>query len=214
MLTPEQAKKVLEADLANLVKKVKDGGILSVSERSRLEEMGDSGLEAETITDLSNLLGVSRQTIYNWKELDGHPSGLNIGDWKAFMEERELSGGSGTGKMNLGGRNFSVDDVADLKAQLLTERTGKEAAERSLKEIELKKGEEGWIPKSEAEDLIKRILEPLARLLSAFPRRYAMRVNPENPEGTEEVLTSCCNDVIRQLHADRGKGIRKRKGVK
>ncbi len=203
-LTPDQASKILEADIRNIVKKVQEGKVLSNQERASLALMADEKEVATSLSELSKILGVSRQSIYNWKEQEGSPQDLNVEAWRCFIENRENAGGKGSGRVILGGKSFSTQDMLDLRGMLLEEQTKRQMAERKLKEIEVLKAEKGWIPRTKAEEVIQRVLEPLARLLTNFPKRYAIRVTPDDPDRAEKVLRECINEVIRQLHADRG----------
>lgn len=203
-LTPEQASKILEADTRNIVKKVQEGKVLSTKERSALTGIIDETEVASNVSELSKLLSVSRQSIYTWKELTGAPRDLNVEAWRCFIENREAQGGKGSGRIVLGGKSFSTQDMLDLRGLLLEEQTKRQISERKLKEIELAKAEKGWIPYSKAEEAIQRVMEPIAKLLTNFPKRYAIQVNPDDPSRAEKVLRECINEVIRQLHADRG----------
>lgn len=203
-LTPEQASKILEADTRNIVKKVQEGKVLSTKERLALAEIVDETEVASSVSELSKLLSVSRQSIYTWQKQTGAPDDLNVEAWKCFIENRENAGGKGTGRIVLGGKSYSTQDMLDLRGMYLEEQTKRQISERKLKEIELAKAEKGWIPYAKAEEAIQRVLEPLARLLTNFPKRYAIQVNPDDPSRAEKVLRVCINEVIRQLHADRG----------
>ena len=66
----------------------------------------------------------------------------------------------------------------------------------------------------EAEDAVGRVLEPLASLLENVPKSYAMNCNPADPDHAEEMLREMVQDIKKQIQATRGKGIKKRKGVK
>jgi transposase-like protein len=68
------AERLLSADLKNIVKKVADGKTLSPSELNRVKSIASGSNEtvthARNIAELAMLLGVSRQTLYQWKKLE------------------------------------------------------------------------------------------------------------------------------------------------
>lgn len=213
-LSPDQAAKVLEGDLANLIQKVKDGRPLSQPERKRLEEIKSQTKEAASVVELSKALQVSRQAIYNWQKEDGAPASLNVAEWKNWLAMREAAGKQGTGRLAVDGSKYTAEDIADFRGKLLKEQHLRQKAERKLKEIQLAKEEQGWIPVEEAQQIIRRTLEPLQRLLQNFPKRYAVQANPNDPDQGEAMLRECVEDLLRQVQVERGKDIKKRKGVK
>lgn len=101
-LSPEMAERLLSADLKNIVKKVADGKTLSPSELNRVKAIASGSDEtvthARNIAELAMLLGISRQTLYQWKKLEGAPqpqaNGLHsVIAWRQFMRDRDLKGG-------------------------------------------------------------------------------------------------------------------------
>jgi hypothetical protein len=214
-LTPDQARKVLEANQANIAISVRDGKPLSAHQVSELSSIAGEGNEdARSVSELADILQVTRQSIYNWKKIEGTPEGMSVRAWREWIGKREVGGGIGTGRIAQEGNHYTTQDIADLRARLLAEQHKRQKIERKLSEIELAKQEQGWISKASAEEAVRRVLEPLARILQNFPKRYSMRINPNNPLEAENKLRECINEVIRQLHAKRGEASQKRKGVK
>jgi transposase-like protein len=98
-ITPEVAERLLSADLKNIVRKVSDGKTLTVSELNRVKAIAadskDSITHARNNSELAMLLGISRQTLYQWKKLEGAPqpqaNGLHpIIAWRQFIRDRGL----------------------------------------------------------------------------------------------------------------------------
>lgn len=100
-LTPEQAKRVLEKDLENSIRKVGSGKHLTQAERARLlalaggESVGNAIPYAKTIVELSEQLGVTRRTLHTWQKLTGAPvpsaNGLHdVNAWREFVKENGL----------------------------------------------------------------------------------------------------------------------------
>lgn len=76
-ITPEVADKILDADFANIVKKVKSGKPLSTAERARVQAQAAGSTEelavAKTVVELAAALGVTRRTLANWRKMPGAP---------------------------------------------------------------------------------------------------------------------------------------------
>ncbi|MGB2194367.1 MAG: hypothetical protein ACPH54_07135 [Candidatus Poseidoniaceae archaeon] len=134
------------------------------------------------------------------------PQGNDLEEWRSYLEK----------KMDrpISSEIISPEEINQLKAKLLKERTGREAVERKLKEMRLEREKEGFIPFVEAQEIITRILEPLSRILEGIPKKYALRVNPSDPDHGEEMLREMVREVKSQVQDTRGTKITKRKGVK
>jgi hypothetical protein len=131
---------------------------------------------------------------------------LSLEAWREFVSVAEMTTDNG--------RAITPQEVGQLKARLLSERTKREEIERKLKELKLEREEGGWIPYEEAESAITRVLEPVNRLLDGIPKRYSMRVNPADSDHAEEMLREMVGELKEQIFTSRGKKISKRKGVK
>lgn len=140
------AQKVLDADLANMAQRVKDGKPLTSNQRAHfLQATGQMPLPATGLAknkvELANILGVARQTIYKWTKLDDAPSPNpdgthNIADWLAFIKLRNLKGAAAEeGGMDLRDRKM-LGQCLKIEA-----------------ELEILKG--NWIPKH----LIQQFME-------------------------------------------------------
>lgn len=201
-----QAQKVLDADLVNILRKVKAGKTLTSRERILVETSTQTTGKALTWKALAAEIGVSPVTLWEWRKDKAAPAGRDPEQWKAYQKDREAIGHA-TGK-------FTAEEIADLKGSLLSEKTKREKAERRLKELQLEREEKGWVPFEEAEQAVCRVLEPLASLLENCPKSYAMRINPSEPAHAEEMLSEMVDDFKKQIAATRGARIRKTKGVK
>ena len=202
----KEAEKGLRADLANILRKVREGKTLTAREREIVKQSTTEQEPTLTWKALAGKLGVSYVTIHNWRKDKNAPDGKDLNEWKEYQARREVLG-NGKGK-------YTAAEIADLKGSLLAERTKREHAERRLKEIQLEREEQGWIPYEEAELAVSRILEPLSALLESCPKAYSMRMNPTDPDHAEEMLREMVNDFKKQIAASRGKKISKTKGKK
>jgi transcriptional regulator with XRE-family HTH domain len=200
------ADKILKANLANIIKKARDGKVLTQAEQKLVEEQVTDAPPELSVKDLCEAIGISKPTFYEWKKDPAAPKGKSLEEWKEYRVKRQTIG-NGIGK-------FTVEELTDLKGQLLAERTLRETAERKLKEIQLRRQQEGWVPIETAMDTLKRILEPLSRMLDVLPKAWGAQVNPTDPDHAEAMLREMVIDVKTQMQAKRGDNISKKKGVK
>ena len=201
-----QAQKVLDADLANILRKVKAGKPLTARERVIVEGSAETQSKPLTWKALAAELGVSPVTLWDWRKDKAAPTSRKLEEWKQYQHNRQTLG-NGSGK-------FTAEEIADLKGSLLSEKTKREKAERRLKELQLEREEKGWVPYEEAEAAVCRVLEPLSSLLENCPKAYAHRMNPNEPEHAEEMLREMVDDFKKQIAATRGANISKKKGRK
>lgn len=135
-LPPDVARKLLNKDLANLVKRVQHGGKLSRNERSMLQNLatatGDHAgpTHVPNMVELASVLGVSRQSLNQWKKRKDAPkpaaNGLHeVAQWREFMKRHDLKGSSTV-----------VDEETALRARKLLA----EVEERELK-VAVRKGQ-------------------------------------------------------------------------
>ena len=93
------ARRILDADFSNIVKKVAAGRTLTTAERARIEARAvgsdDATAYAKTYVELSEILGVTRRTVTEWKKLDGAPKPIpngqhDVSAWREFVRVRGL----------------------------------------------------------------------------------------------------------------------------
>ena len=91
--------KILEANLQNIARKVASGKTLTSSERALIEiqngAVDETKTYAESVVELSEILGVSRRTIGNWRKMKGSPKATangkhNIAKWRKFISKNGL----------------------------------------------------------------------------------------------------------------------------
>lgn len=196
-MEPKNAQDVLDADLANILSKVKAGKTLNGRERQIVENSANPESKTLTWKQLAQELLISSVTLWEWRKDSSAPKSKNLEEWKAWKEQKELTG-KGSGK-------FTAEEIANLKGSLLSEKTKREKAERKLKELQLEREEKGWVPFEEAEKALTKILEPLSSLLDNCPKAYALRMNPNEPEHAEEMLEEMVQDIKKQIQATRSK---------
>jgi hypothetical protein len=129
------AQSVLQANLANIAKKVKEGKVLNKEERRLFESFTNTdapiGVEeqAETLNELAERLGINLRTLQRWrKKYDDAPKTLSVPQWVAF---RNLISGPREDE-NLGARKTAAEarraelaceklelEIANLKGELV-----------------------------------------------------------------------------------------------
>src|SRR5438477_12583188 len=134
-IPPDVAKKLLNRDFANLVKRVQAGGKISRTERAMLQSMaagagGDGPAFVRNFVELAAALKVTRQTVNGWKKFEDAPkpaaNGLHdVAQWREFMRRRGLKGG---------------EEMPDIQQALKARKLLAEVEERELR-LSVKRGE-------------------------------------------------------------------------
>lgn len=131
-ITPDMASRVLEANWKNVVKKVAAGKTLNATElaliKAKAAGSDDTVTHAKDLTDLARILGVTRQTLYEWRKKPDAPQAAANGiqdviAWRQFISKNDL-------------KAALSPDAEVLKARKLLA----EVEERELK-VAIKKGE-------------------------------------------------------------------------
>lgn len=161
------ARKVLDKDFENIIRKVGAGKTLTSAERARIEARAagsdDTTAYAKTIVELAEILGVTRRTLSSWRKLEGAPKPLPNGDhdvsvWREFVRLRGLKGG----------REPAGANTEGLKARRLLV----DIEERELR-LAIKRGD--YIHR---ETIRKAVLEGLARLFAILHKRLEDELPP------------------------------------
>lgn len=94
------AEKILAKNYANIVRKVTEGKPLANHERAIIEAKAarcdDTVTEARSLSELAGILGVSRQSLYNWNKMEDAPKPnanktLDVIAWRQFMRANGLN---------------------------------------------------------------------------------------------------------------------------
>ena len=92
-----------------------------------------------------------------------------------------------------------------LRLQLLRAQVGKEEANRKLRELELDRQTEHLVPMAEAQDAIRKVMEPLRSLLDALPKAVAIQANPNDPVLAEEAIRDGLHKVYEMIQRQRNR---------
>jgi len=156
-----------------------------------------TGPKGKTWKQVADELGVTPGTISKWRrEEDGCPrESKNAADWQKWIDE-EKSSGKGSGRIVLDGKEYTKQDLIDLKARYTEETTRKEKAIANMRELEYRMKAESLVPESTVIEQLSKVLIPLRRLLDATPRAVAAQANPENPSIAELALRTYFDDRV------------------
>jgi hypothetical protein len=155
-ITPEMAERVLEANWKNVIRRVSTGKTLNATELGLLKARAASNqgtvTTAKDVTDLAEILGVTRQTIHAWLKRKGAPKAQADGShvvlaWRQFIEANGIKGAT-------------QPDSDALKARKLLA----EVEDRELR-VALKRGI--YVPKGDVEAEWHRRMAVLKNLLYA-----------------------------------------------
>lgn len=170
ILSADDAQRILKADLANIVAKVKEKKRLTAHERNLLSQYANStGAEepiaptpshVTTVTALAGILGVTRRAIQKWRKryADEIPQNRTNGDydvaaWRELLRRKGLKDGSGED-----GENDDPEDMESLKKRDLRAK----AEEREFK-LSVLKGD--YIAKDEVRESINALVAEAIKMI-------------------------------------------------
>jgi len=193
-IAPELAKRLLNRDFANLVKRVQAGGKLSRNERAMLQVMAggassDGPPFARNYVELSEALKVTRQSLGAWRKYDDAPkpaaNGLHdVAQWREFMRRRGLKGG---------------EAAPDLQTALKARKLLAEIEERELR-LAVKRGE--FMPVEEVQATWTNLVGQATALLRAkFENELPPILSGLDATGIQEECRKALDEVLALLHA-------------
>ena len=192
-ISQEAADKILSADFANIVQKVKSGKPLSSAERARVQAPAAGSTEtlavANTIVELAAALGVTRRTINNWRKIPGAPEPAsngshNVSAWRDFVRANSLKGGDDS----VGARTDA------LKARKLLA----EVEERELR-VAVKKGE--YLPTDEVRrSWLSLVGKAIALMRAKFENELPPIMSGLDAQGIREEASRAIDEICQILH--------------
>lgn len=200
--TPEDARKVLESEIAVIQKKVEDGKRITVAERNRLHLFAESDendmaealstpATVPSISALCGVLGITRDTFYKWKKKfpKSIPHNQTNGDydvvaWKEFAKKNNLKGGTDDG---------SAEEDEETLEELKKEDLRIKIEERNFKLAILR---QDFIAREDIREEVTRLVSDAIKLLrDRFENELppvcagldAVRIRKENANAIDEV---------------------------
>ena len=196
-VAPDIAKKLLSRDFANLVSRVQKGGKLSRAERAMLQAMatgsGGGSTTAPNYVELAVILGVSRQTINNWKKRKDAPqpasNGLHdVAAWREFMRRNDLKG-----------NEAQAGEALDLESSLKARRLLADVEDRELR-LGIRRGEYVAV-----EEVRQTWTEFVAQAKSMLRKKFEQELPPIlsglDATGIQEEARRAIDEVLSLLHS-------------
>lgn len=143
--------------------------------------------KVEQWAQLAGDLGVSRQSVYNWRKLEGAPSTPDVGEWREFMAVRGLKAGQSR-------------DLNELKVLI-----AEQELEKKTRENQLAKGE--CIMMEDAVRAAQRAtaiwtLALRAKLETESPARLVGKDIAELRAEIRAVTDELCAEVVKALEVE------------
>lgn len=198
-IPPDVAKKLLNRDFANLVKRVQAGGKISRAERSLLQSLaaGASG-EGPTLVrnyvELASALKVTRQTINGWRKFDNAPkpaaNGLHdVAKWREFMGKRGLKGG---------------EETPDMQQALKARKLLAEVEERELR-LAVRRGEFVAVEQVRRE-WVHRVARGISALRNVFENTLPPVLSGMDAVGIQKECRRAIDEVLEVISSEGGAG--------
>ncbi len=193
-VSPDIAKKLLSRDFANLVGRVQKGGKLTRAERAMLQTLatgsGATPATAASYVELAAILGVTRQSINNWKKRKDAPkpaaNGLHdVAEWREFMRRHDLKGSETT-------------EPGDIESSLKARKLLAEVEERELR-LGIKRGDYVAV-----EEVRQAWTELVAQATSMLRKKFEQELPPIlsglDATGIQEESRRAIDEVLTILH--------------
>jgi len=194
-LKQEIIEKVLDADFKNIVRKVKDGKTLSAQERKTLEENRQK--------PKWEVLDIHKTTYYKYIKL-GMPEDYE--EAKKWMQLRHGMAQQGSGKIEIGGKTFTAQNLIDLRGKLLEGQAENVALKNRIENLNVQEREGKLVDVDALNETLVKILYPLRKSLDQMPENIASAVNPEDPARAETIieqeLENIYADLVKSLGSD------------
>ena len=151
----------------------------------------------KTWKQIAEKLEVTQQTLSRWrKQDDSCPKTKDLEAWELWVAQRAANQEQGGGRISINGKEYTAQDIQDLKAKLIAAQERRENAMAQIRELELQKMRDNLIPESEAAETLVKLLTPLRRLLDGLPRQIAAQANPQNPAIAELAIRNGLDERV------------------
>jgi len=150
-----------------------------------------------TWREVAEHLRVTESTLAKWrKKFDNCPPSKELKAWSIWMADHASKQKQGAGKLKIDGKEYTAEDIHDLKAKLIAAQERRESAMAQIRELELEQKKDNLVPESDAAEAVVKLLTPLRRLLDALPRQVAAQANPTNPSLAELAFRNGLDDRV------------------
>jgi hypothetical protein len=193
-VSPDIAKKLLSRDFANLVGRVQKGGKLTRAERAMLQTLatgtGAAPTNAASYVELAAILGITRQSLNNWKKRKDAPkpaaNGMHdVAAWREFMRRNDLKGGE-------------IEQPGDIESSLKARKLLAEVEERELR-LGIRRGDYVAV-----EEVRQAWTEFVAQATSMLRKKFEQELPPIlsglDATGIQEEARRAIDEVLTILH--------------
>jgi hypothetical protein len=193
-VSPDIAKKLLSRDFANLVGRVQKGGKLTRAERAMLQTLatgtGAAPTNAASYVELAAILGITRQSLNNWKKRKDAPkpaaNGMHdVAAWREFMRRNDLKGSE-------------VAEPGDIESSLKARKLLAEVEERELR-LGIRRGDYVAV-----EEVRQAWTEFVAQATSMLRKKFEQELPPIlsglDATGIQEEARRAIDEVLTILH--------------
>jgi predicted DNA-binding protein YlxM (UPF0122 family) len=190
-LTKDNADKVKQANIRNLIKKVQAGGILTDRQMEAIDEytedvsLSSKGTFAKNQSELADVLGVNRKTIQRWKKDPTFPKTRPDGRYhiREIVDWKEAHGASA-------GDLHSKESV-QVKSLILQN-------EKLEIQVGILKGE--YTPNVDIDQQVSEMVHQAKRELLSLPSSLAPQVVGQSIAEAEKIMKSSIVDALKSLH--------------
>jgi hypothetical protein len=187
-LETEIADKILQKDLANIIAKVNAGKTLTTAER-KLVETNQTRKPWE-------LLEIHRTSFYKYKKL-GMPE--IIEDAKVWLQTRAGLAQQGSGKISIGGKEYTAQDLLDLRGEVMRAQADNLHLKNQMEKLNVAEREGKLCDIDLLNETLVRILYPLRKALDQLPENIAPALNPDDPTRAETILQQELDNIYADL---------------
>ena len=191
LMTEEQAEKVQQKVVNNILTKVRDGKTPTGQEMALLDKFTKtsdsafSGTYAKNQTELAKVIGVDRKTIQRWRKDPTFPSPkpdgrYNVSDVVVWKDESGSSAGDLTSK-----------ESAQVKSIMLQN-------EKLEIQVGILKGE--YTPNVDVDQQVAEMVQQAKRELLALPSSLAPQVIGQSTAEAEKIIKQAIVEALRSLH--------------
>jgi len=193
-VSPDIAKKLLSRDFANLVGRVQKGGKLTRAERAMLQTLatgtGAAPTNAASYVELAAILGITRQSLNNWKKRKDAPkpaaNGIHdVAAWREFMRRNDLKGSE-------------IAEPGDIESSLKARKLLAEVEERELR-LGIRRGDYVAV-----EEVRQAWTEFVAQATSMLRKKFEQELPPIlsglDATGIQEEARRAIDEVLTILH--------------
>jgi hypothetical protein len=150
-------------------------------------------------------LNISKKTFYNYIK-KGMPK--NIEDAKEWLKERQAFTDRGSASITIGGREYTKEDLIDLRGQIMDLTAKEKQSKIDLQEFELQRKKGELLPRYELTETLKSILEPLSKMLEQLPNKLSNLVNPENPAQAYKILDTEIQNIFKEIQKQKNNNVK------